>query len=200
MNPDEVGKRRPLRLCIISGTNRAGSNTRRLAARLQEDYTTRCRQSGRAAQVEVLDLAQLPATLLSPESYARKPIEFAPFSEAVLSADGLVVVAPEYNGGYPGALKLFIDHLPFPDSFDDRPVAFIGLADGHFGGLRPIEQLAQVFAYRNARLFNRRIHIPQVSGRLGADGRIADPLTESLLEAQTAGFIEFCAHYAGMSP
>ncbi|MDZ7716990.1 MAG: NAD(P)H-dependent oxidoreductase [Balneolaceae bacterium] len=35
------------------------------------------------------------------------------FFQPLMNADGLVVVCPEYNGGYPGILKLFIDYLPF---------------------------------------------------------------------------------------
>ena len=43
------------------------------------------------------------------------------------------MVAPEYNGSIPGALKYFIDLLPFPEAFEDRPVAFVGIASGRVG-------------------------------------------------------------------
>lgn len=192
----------PVRICVISGTNRAGSLTRRVAARLARDYAALGEAPGApmAVAVTLLDLAELPAELFSPTSYAVKPAGLAPFTEAILGAHGLVVVTPEYNGGYPGALKLFIDHLPFPVAFEDRPVAFVGLADGVFGGLRPVEQLAQVFAYRNGRLFNRRVLLPGVGARLRADDTFADALTEQLLAEQTAGFLWFAATFAGLVP
>ena len=41
---------------------------------------------------------------------------------AVLQAEGLIVVTPEYNGSLPGVLKYFIDMLKFPESFEQRPV------------------------------------------------------------------------------
>ena len=68
----------------------------------------------------------------------------------VLDAAGLHVVTPEYNGSFPGVLKYFIDMLKFPESFDRKPVAFLGEAAGTWGGLRSVEQLQMIFGYRNA--------------------------------------------------
>ena len=72
----------------------------------------------------------MPLSLFSPDAYSEKPQEFEEYSQNVLDADGLVIVVPEYNGSYPGALKLFIDMLKFPESFENKPVAFIGIAAG----------------------------------------------------------------------
>ena len=61
-----------------------------------------------------------------------------------------MVVVPEYNGSFPGILKYFIDLLPFPESFDCRPVSYVGVSAGQWGALRAVEQLQLVFGYRNA--------------------------------------------------
>jgi len=58
----------------------------------------------------------------------------------VLMAAGLHVVLPEYNGSYPGVLKYFIDMLKFPESFENKPAAFVGVANGQWGALRAVEQ------------------------------------------------------------
>ena len=74
----------------------------------------------------------------------KKPAAFARFSSAILTSDGVHLVTPEYNGGAPGVLKYFIDMLKFPEAFEQRPVAFTGLAAGQWGALRPVEQLAAI--------------------------------------------------------
>jgi chromate reductase, NAD(P)H dehydrogenase (quinone) len=129
-------------LTLIVGTNRPGSNTRRVAKNLEATY------AALGVPLHVLDLAQLPAEIFSPTSYAEKPKSFAPFSDAILRAEGLIVVTPEYNGSVPGVLKYFIDMLKFPESFEQRPVCFVGLAAGMWGALRPVEQLQAIFGYR----------------------------------------------------
>lgn len=87
------------------------------------------------------DLAELSPEIFSPTAYAEKPAALKKFTHAILAADGLVIVTPEYNGSLPGILKYFIDMLPFPESFEPRPVCFVGLADDIGGALRPVEQL-----------------------------------------------------------
>lgn len=184
-----------LRITLITGTNRTQSNTQRLTRRLAADYrahTARLRAHGVQLEVRLLDLQTLPSALFHPDSYARPPDELRAANAQVLDADGLVIVTPEYNGGYPGALKLFIDHLPFPQAFEERPVAFVGLGSGIFGGLRAVEQLSQVFAYRNAHIFNRRVLLPQVERVLDDQGQINNPLIEQLLREQTVHFLSYC--------
>ncbi len=172
-------------ITILSGTNRPGANTRKIAALLEEDL----RAAGEA--VRVLDLAELPAEIFDPSSYAEKPASFAPFAEAVLGSDGLIVVTPEYNGGPPGVLKYFIDMLPFPESFERRPVAFVGVAAGMWGALRPVEQLQAIFGYRNAHLFPERVFLPGIGRLLDDAGRLKDEALAERLRALATGFAGF---------
>ena len=172
-------------MTLIVGTNRPGSSTRKVAAEIEEIY--------RAMNVplRVLDLAQLPPEVFSPSAYAEKPKSFAPFADAVLQASGLIVVTPEYNGSVPGVLKYFIDLLKFPESFEKRPVCFVGLAAGMWGALRPVEQLQMIFGYRNAHLFPERVFLPKVFELLDASGRIKDVELVERLRVQQQGFVEF---------
>lgn len=174
-----------MKIVIISGTNRPGSNTRKIAAIIEGFY----KASGFTP--DILDLADLPDDIFLPTSYAEKPASFATFSDAILAADGLHVVTPEYNGSIPGVLKYFIDMLPFPESFEGRPVAFTGLAAGMWGALRPVEQLQDIFGYRNAHIFPTRVFLPQVNGLLSEEGRLTDEDISDRLHAQAAGFAAF---------
>ena len=103
-------------ISLIIGTNRPGSNSRKVAKHVEEIYTTL------RVPLHVLDLAQMPPEIFNPASYEEKPASFKPFADAVLKSSGLVVVSPEYNGSIPGVLKYFIDMLKFPERFEKRPV------------------------------------------------------------------------------
>jgi NAD(P)H-dependent FMN reductase len=99
------------------------------------------------------------------------------------------MIVPEYNGSYPGILKYFIDHMKFPDSFESRPVCFVGLG-GIFGGLRPVEHLQQVFGYRNSYIFPQRVFLINVH-KIFVNNEITDPLVKDLVAQQTSTFVKF---------
>ena len=62
--------------------------------------------------------------------------------------------------------------LPFPESFEQRPVCFVGLAAGIWGALRPVEQLQAIFGYRNAYIFPERVFMPGIGKLLNEAGAI----------------------------
>jgi chromate reductase, NAD(P)H dehydrogenase (quinone) len=178
-------------ITLIVGTNRPGSNTRKVATHVEAIYAEL------KVPIRVLDLAALPAEIFAPSSYATKPKGFQPFADAVLQASGLHVMTPEYNGGIPGILKYFIDMLKFPESFQHRPVCFVGVAAGVWGALRPVEQLQQIFGYRNAFLFPERVFLPSVNDLLDDQGRLTDPDLVDRLKKQAAGFVDFVQRLNG---
>jgi len=172
-------------ITLLIGTNRPGSNSRKIARHLEEFY------AGMKVPVRVLDLHDLPPEIFHPSSYAEKPKSFHPFSEAILQCAGLHVVTPEYNGGPPGVLKYFIDMLKFPESFERRPVCFTGVAAGIWGALRPIEHLQAIFMYRNAHLYPDRVFMPQINSHLNSEGRLTNPELLERLQKQASGFVDF---------
>lgn len=170
---------------IISGTNRPNSRSLQVSQLVQNLY----QQEGE--KVELLDLSQMPYEELTGSQYGSKNMAGV-WGEAITKvnkADGLVIVVPEYNGSMPGALKYFIDHWIYPESFEARPVCFIGLG-GTFGGLRPVEHLQQVFNYRNGYVFPMRIFMFNVWNIL-KDGKITDANLSQLLHQQVVGFQKF---------
>lgn len=173
-------------IVVISGSNRPNNNSRRVAHKIE----SMLHEAGE--KVFFIDLEELPADLFIPASYACKPESFTQVERAVLTADGILTVVPEYNGSFPGALKYFIDLLPFPDCFAGVPSAFVGLAAGRWGGLRAVEQLEMVFQYRNAHLFGGRVFLPNISALLGEDGNLSDQDSLRRLKNLASGFVEFC--------
>lgn len=170
---------------IISGTNRSGSRSFQVAKLVQGIY----QKNGEA--VEIIDLSKFPMKELAEAPYGGK--DLPPAMQDVLtkinSSEGIHFVVPEYNGSYPGALKLFIDHWQYPDSFEQRAVCFVGLG-GIFGGLRPVEHLQQVFGYRNGFIFPHRVFLRDIFKNLEGE-TLKDATALSLLEAQVTGFQKF---------
>jgi len=179
-------------ITLLVGTNRPGSNTRKVATQIENIY------GELKSPVRILDLAQLPPEIFSPASYGEKPKAFQAFADAILQASGLHVVTPEYNGGMPGVLKYFIDMLPFPESFERRPVCFTGVAAGIWGALRPVEQLQAIFGYRNAYLYPERVFLPGIGKLLDANGRLTDPDLVERLKNQADGFVTFTERLQGV--
>lgn len=173
-------------ISVISGTNRPESNTVKVARLAVEGL----REVGE--DVELLDLAELPAELFDGASYGEKPASFAPFQEAILATDGILTVIPEYNGACPGVMKYFVDMLRFPDSLYEKPAGFVGLSAGPWGAVRAVEQLAMVYQYRHAHLFGRRVFIPHVGTAIGEDGRFVDDAMVKRFGEALEKFADFC--------
>lgn len=172
---------------IISGTNRPQSRSYQVSKIIQSLFKEM------KEDVEIIDLAAFSYQGLGDGVYGT-PEKLAPEWQQLLSkiktAEGILFVVPEYNGSMPGALKYFIDQWSYPDSFEGRPVAFIGLG-GMFGGLRPVEHLQQVMAYRNAYQFPERVFLLNIF-KILQNGEIQDPITMGLLRNLTGNFKKFC--------
>ncbi len=174
----------PNSILIISGTNRPGSNALKIAGIVERLYA----QAG--AATELLSLAEMPKEVFEGAAYLTKPGGMVEIQNRVLEAKGLHIITPEYNGSFPGVLKYFIDMLKFPESFERKPVAFVGEAAGIWGGLRSVEQLQAIFAYRNAHIFPERVFIPGVNQALDAAGNLNADI-EQRLKSQVEGFVKF---------
>ena len=177
-----------MHLTVLSATNRPGSNTRKVAGYIQNFLQENLPKTD---AVEILDLQDLPPEIFSPRSYDEKPKSFEKFANLILQTDGIICVVPEYNGGFPGVFKYFIDMLPFPASLQKKPAAFVGVAMGKFGALRAVEQMQAIWGYRHAHLFTEKVLIPAVDKEIDADGRPVNPSILKLLHSELNGFVEF---------
>lgn len=124
-----------LNLAIIIGSTREG----RLAPRVAEWFVPLARAHGRYA-VDVVDLQEVRLPEVLPENPSPTVEDYL---RRLARADAFVVVTPEYNHGYPAALKQAIDIAV--EEWHAKPVAFVSYG-GVSGGLRGVEQLRQVFS------------------------------------------------------
>jgi len=128
--PDLV---RPLFVPVILGTQRTGRMSEHAARAVLAELEQR---PGLAT--ELIDAATLPI----PSDEAGEAAKDPEFAEKVNRADALVLIAPEYNRGYPGLLKHVLDtNLA---EYVHKAVGVVGVSAGIFGGARVIENLLPV--------------------------------------------------------
>ena len=124
---------RPLYIPVILGTTRKGRASENVAKFVLGEL-----QKREGVETELIDIR----TLNFPTDDAGEAIKDAGFSAAMMRADGIVIVTPEYNHGYPGMLKHALDtNLK---EYIHKAVGVCGVSAGGFGGTRVIEALLPV--------------------------------------------------------
>ena len=179
-------------MLVLCGTNRPGANTRKVSNHILELLKAPLNKTS-LGSAKMIDLGEFSADIYSPEAYATKPAWFQKYQDLILSAKGMIIVTPEYNGSFPGVLKYFIDMLKFPESLVGLPVAFVGVGAGQFGALRSVEQLMQILTYRNAHIFGPKLYVPRVHELIAPDGSLGEQ--EERLKALVESFVEFVEKY-----
>jgi len=169
---------------ILSSTDRPGSNALKVSNYVKVFMDDK-------ADIELFSLKDFPYTDVVGGKYGEKIDSVTSFNDSFLDADGFLFVVPEYNGGFPGVLKVFIDYLPFPDAMYKMPVSFIGEAAGSFGALRPVEHLQQILSYRKALIYSERMFISGVGQNFDRESGLKSEMLQGLLEDQLNGFITF---------
>jgi chromate reductase len=172
-------------ITIISATNRAGSSTLKLA----KYYQKRLREKGQEAGI--LSLADLPADIIHTDLYGKRSEAFKPIQQIVTQTEKFIFVIPEYNGSFPGVLKVFIDACDFPDSFYEKKAALVGLSSGKYGNIRGIDHFTGVCHYMHLHVMSLKIHISAIRSELNADGDIFNADTLKFTDEQIDKFIKF---------
>jgi NAD(P)H-dependent FMN reductase len=122
-----------LSIPLILGTPRQGRLSEHVARVMFEQLAKRPDVATTLIDVRKLNLSSMDAG---------EAIKDVAFSEAMLRADGLVIVVPEYNHGYPGILKHVLDSNL--KEYIHKPVGLCGVSAGGFGGTRVVESLLPV--------------------------------------------------------
>lgn len=170
---------------IISGTNREGSNTLKLA----EYYHRQLSEKG--FDSEILSLCELPDDLIKSDLYGKRSEAFQSIQERISVSSKFIFVIPEYNGSFPGVLKTFIDACSFPESFFGKKAALVGLSSGKYGNIRGIDHFTGICHYINMHVLPLRIHIPNIRKEFDENGNLFNEDTMKFTNQQIERFIEF---------
>ncbi len=93
---------------------------------------------------------------------------FPEYRDAIIRADGLVIVAPEYNHGYPGVLKSILDLLLA--EYTHKAAGLVGVSAGPIGGARMVEQLVGVCRELGLIPIKKSIHFSAVQDVFSTEG------------------------------
>ena len=102
--------------------------------------------------------------------------QFPEWKNAIIRADGLVIVSPEYNHGYPGSLKTVLDLLL--REYVHKAVAFVGVSAGLWGGTRVVEAMVPMVRELGLAVTFSDLNFPKVQNTFDAEGKLLDPAFE----------------------
>jgi len=97
---------------------------------------------------------------------------FPEWRDAIVNADGLVIVTPEYNHGYPGSLKAVLDLLL--REYVHKAVAFVGVSAGVWGGTRVIEAMVPMVRELGLAVTFTDLNFPKVEKLFDDQGNLLD--------------------------
>ena len=132
-----------LKIAVIVGTVREGRVTPK-----QAKWVANALQEREGVEVNILDLAEydLPffAEPVSPRYNPNRVVEgdVKRWLDDLASADGYVVVTPEYNHSIPGVLKNALDYVDF--QLNRKPSAIV--SHGTVGGARAAMHLKEILS------------------------------------------------------
>lgn len=142
---------KPLHIVVVLGTGRHGR-----LSEIAADFISARIAARPFVTVERVDVR-------SPETYR----------DAVVRADGIVIVMPEYNHGYPGSLKTLLDSL-YPE-YRHKAVAMVGVSSGPWGGVRAVENLTPVLKELGLVVSQFALNIDRVEHAFKADATPLNP-------------------------
>ncbi len=156
-------------ISILSSSIRAGRNSHRVAI-----YFKQFIESNKLASVDMLDLKEYNFPLFDERLKFQTDPSAATlsFAEKIKAADGILIITPEYNGGYPAALKNVLDLLY--DEWHRKPVAISTVSDGSFGGTQVITSLQFTLWKMKAWTVPAMFPVPKVRELFDEDGNAAD--------------------------
>ena len=162
---------------IVLGTNREGRRSFNVAKVLEKSVEKR--ENIETKFFDVKDFA------FPQEGYGEDiKDQFPEWRDAVARADGLILVVPEYNHGYPGTLKSVLDLL-FSE-YKHKVVGLVGVAAGSWGGVRAIESLLPVMRELGLVTLSIDLQFPRVQELFNEKGELMD----DAYEKRVANFLD----------
>lgn len=123
-------------ISIISSSVRNGRNSHRVAL-----YFKNYLEENDIANVKIIDLKTLDFPIFEERlKFISEPTEaMLSLADDIKNSDGIIVVTPEYNGGYPASLKNVIDLLYA--EWKRKPIGIATVSAGAFAGSQVITSL-----------------------------------------------------------
>ncbi|AMR31343.1 NADPH-dependent FMN reductase [Mucilaginibacter sp. PAMC 26640] len=170
---------------IISGTNRPNSATYKLSKYYQK------RLAEKGLETTLLSLSELPGCIIETDLYGKRSPEFTKIQQLIDDTDKFLFLLPEYNGSFPGVLKVFIDACSFPQSFYEKKAALVGLSTGKYGNIRGVDHFTGICNYVHLHVMPLKIHIGGINKEFDENGNLFVADTLKFTDEQMDKFIKF---------
>jgi NAD(P)H-dependent FMN reductase len=156
-------------IAILSASVRTGRQSHRVAL-----YFKKYTEENKLATVEILDLNEYQFPVFNERlKYQTNPTpSMIDFANKIKSADGVVIVTPEYNGGYPASLKNVVDLLY--DEWHRKPIAISTVSNGSFGGTQVITSIQFTLWKIRAWTVPAMFPVPKVGEAFDENGNAID--------------------------
>jgi len=161
---------------IISGTNRVGSNTLKVAQQYQAIL------KGKGIDANLLSLESVNVT-------NRNAVFEAMEKEILMPADYFIFISPEYNGSFPGVLKMLFDNSKIQMAWWNKKALITGVSSGRAGNVRGNDHLAAVLNYLKITVHHNLLPISSIDTLMDAKGNIIEPNTLNVINRQIDEFI-----------
>jgi NAD(P)H-dependent FMN reductase len=162
---------------IISGTNRVGSHTEKVANEYQKILKNK---NIEASLFSLKDMNVLHRTeeIIKAEN------------EILIPTQKFIFIIPEYNGSYPGVLKALIDNSDIKNVWNYKKALLTGVATGRAGNLRGMDHLSDTLHYMKMHVFYNKLPISVVNRVMDEEGNL-DRETLKVINNQVDEFIKF---------
>ncbi len=162
---------------IISGTNRIGSHTEKVAAEYRRLLLDK------NIDAPILSLMNLDVLHRSPEFLKVE-------NEILVPTKKFIFIMPEYNGSYPGVLKAMIDNSDIASVWYHKKVLLTGISSGRAGNLRGMDHLSGSLHYLKMNVHYNKLPISQINRVMDENGRLNED-TLKVINEQLDEFIIF---------
>jgi NAD(P)H-dependent FMN reductase len=168
------------KIAIISSSVRIGRNSHRVALYFKKYL------EGHNILTEILDLKKYNFPLFDERlKFQKSPsADVIEFSDKIKAADGVIIVTPEYNGGYPASLKNVTDLLY--SEWYHKPVAISTVSDGSFGGSQVLTSIQFSLWKMKAWTVPALFPVPSVMDSFDEHGNLTG---DKLFEKRTENFV-----------
>lgn len=172
-------------ITVINATNRPDNKTRVVV----DAYVKLLDESG--LETRVFDMAELPPDFIFSSSYGKRtPHMDRIIKERIDEADRFVIIAPEYNGSFPGVFKAFIDSV-HPKHFHGKKAALVGVSTGRAGNLRGMDHLTDVMHHLGVEVLSNKVPLSRLDDLITQPGTFDHEDSLQTLRRQIRRFLKF---------
>ncbi len=165
-------------ITIISGSSRGDNNTKKVALEYQRLLKEKGEISG------LLSLDEISVVYRDPK-FVEMELEF------LIPAEKFIIITPEYNGSYPGILKLMIDNTDVVKSWWYKKVLLTGVSTGRAGNLRGMEHLTGSLLHMKMIVHFNRLPISLINKLMNSHNQFTDEATLKAINTQLDEFLSF---------